>query len=72
MNPLIVHYHSFDKAKKDVIISKDFEKLYKKFCPGPITFVLKKKIDSKISNNVTAGMNTVAIRFPKHTLLEKF
>ena len=71
VNPLIVHYHSFEKAKKDVIISKDFEKLYKKFCPGPITFVLKKKIDSKISNNVTAGMNTVAIRFPKHTLIRK-
>ncbi len=42
-NPLIVHYFSLENAKKDVIISKDLKKLYNKFCPGPITFVLKKK-----------------------------
>ena len=33
---------------KDVEINKIFKKLYKKFCPGPITFILKKKINSKI------------------------
>lgn len=70
-NPLIVHYFSLENAKKDVIISKDLKKLYNKFCPGPITFVLKKKIDSRISSNVTAGLKTVAVRFPKHFLIRK-
>ena len=67
-NPLIVHYLSFDSAKHDVIFNDNFYKLYKKFCPGPITFVLKKKITSKIQSSVTANLDTVAIRFPKHNI----
>ena len=43
-NPLIVHFYSIDDVKKDVFLNKNFFKLYKKFCPGPITFILKKKI----------------------------
>ena len=42
-NPLIIHYFNLKQLKKDVVLNKDFYKLYKKFCPGPITFVLKKK-----------------------------
>ena len=41
-NPLIIHYYNYEKAKKDVYFNKNFFKLYKRFCPGPITFVLKK------------------------------
>ena len=43
-NPLIIHYYNFNDAKKDIITNKYFFKLYKKFCPGPITFILKKKL----------------------------
>ena len=45
-NPLIVHYYNLQSLKKDCELNKNFLKLYKKFCPGPITFVLnlKKKI----------------------------
>ena len=64
--PLIVHYLNHKDADKDVIFNRDFYKLYKKFCPGPITFVLKKKDKSKIQSSVTAKLNTVAIRFPNH------
>ena len=39
-NPLIVHYHNLQNLKKDCILNNNFIKLYKKFCPGPITFVL--------------------------------
>ena len=67
-NPLIVHYSSLESLKKDCKLNSNFFKLYKKFCPGPITFVLKLKKNSKISNNVTNKKNTLAIRFPKHTL----
>ncbi len=74
-NPLIVHYHNIKDAEKDVIINKYVKKLYKKFCPGPITFVLKKKITSKIDPLVSANLKTVAIRFPSNkitrTILKK-
>ena len=43
INPLIVHYFNLESAKKDIILNESFLKLYKKFCPGPLTFILKKK-----------------------------
>ena len=70
-NPLIVHYYNLKALKEDCIINKDFEKLYNKFSPGPITYVLKLKKNSKISKHVTNNKNTVAIRFPKHPLLRR-
>ena len=42
-NPLIIHYHSLRQLGKDVELNDNFFKLYKKFSPGPITFILKKK-----------------------------
>ena len=49
-----------------MVLNTDFDKLYKAFCPGPITFVLKKKKKSNISSVAIAGKKTVAVRFPKH------
>jgi len=69
LNPLIVHYFNYKQAENDVIFNKSFFKLYKKFCPGPITFILKKKRRSKIKSSVTANLNTVAVRFPKHRVV---
>ena len=42
-NPLIIHYYNINHAMEDVVLNKYFKKLYKQFCPGPITFVLKKR-----------------------------
>ena len=42
-NPLIVHYYDLRYLKKDCFLNKQFLKLYKKYCPGPISFVLKLK-----------------------------
>ena len=67
-NPLIVHFKSLKELKKDVICTPIFIKLYKAFCPGPITFILNKKSQSKISKIVTAGKKTVAVRVPKHVV----
>jgi len=71
VNPLIVHFKNLKDLKNEVILNKNFTKLYKTFCPGPITFVLKKKIKSKISTIVTAKKNTVAVRIPKHKIVRK-
>ena len=65
-NPLIVHYSKIQNLEKDCEINSNFKKLYSKFCPGPLTFVLKLKGKSKISKNVTNGKRTLAVRFPKN------
>ena len=70
-NPLIVHFKNLKRLKKDALINDSFLKLYKVFCPGPITFILKKNPKSKISSFATAKKNTVAVRFPKHKIARK-
>ena len=65
-NPLIVHYLNNQMLRDDCIFNDDFLKLYKLFCPGPITFILDLKKDSKISKIVTNKKKTLAVRFPKH------
>ena len=70
-NPLIVHYFNLKDLKKDCEINKDFLKLYKKLSPGPITYVLKLKKNSKISRIVTNKKTTLAVRFPKHIISRK-
>ena len=70
-NPLIVHYSDIDSLKKDCLINNNFLKLYKKFSPGPITYVLNLKKKSKISKIVTNKKNNLAVRFPKHKILKK-
>ena len=65
-NPLIIHYYDLKKLKNDCDLNADFLKLYKRFCPGPITFILNQKKKSKISKIATNKKNTLAVRFPKH------
>ena len=70
-NPSIIHYSSLNQLEKDCELNKNFFKLYKKFCPGPITFVLKLKKESRISKIATNNKKTVAIRFPKNKITQK-
>ena len=65
-NPLIIHFKNLNDLKKNVVLNDDFRKLYNSFCPGPITFILKKKKKSKISKLALAGKKTVAVRIPQH------
>ena len=67
-NPLIVHYSKVRDLQKDCEINQYFIKLYRKFCPGPLTFVLKLKKNSQISKYVTNKKKTLAVRFPKHSI----
>ena len=70
-NPLIVHYINKQILEKDCNFNDDFLKLYKTFCPGPITFILDLKKNSKISKIVTNKRNNLAVRFPKHPVTRK-
>ena len=67
-NPLIVHYYNFKRVKEDCYLNNVFFKLYKKFCPGPLTFILNLKKKSKISKIATNNKKSLAVRFPKHSI----
>ncbi len=67
-NPLIIHYFNLKKLRKDCFYNNNFLRLYKKFCPGPITFILDLKKNSKISKIATNNKKTLAVRFPKHSI----
>ena len=69
-NPLIVHYYNLSSLKNDCVLNKKFFLLYKKFCPGPLTFVLKLKEKTKISKFVNNKKKIVAVRFPKHPIMK--
>jgi L-threonylcarbamoyladenylate synthase len=64
-NPLIVHVsktQDVDKLVKE--LPPKARALMETFWPGPLTIVFKKS--SVIPSEVTAGLNTVAIRMPNH------
>jgi L-threonylcarbamoyladenylate synthase len=69
-NPLICHLYDRTQLKSYVthVPSVAFD-LMDAFCPGPITFILPKK--DIIPDIVSAGLDTVGIRFPKHLLTQK-
>ena len=68
-NPLIIHYYNLDLLKRDAEYDKNFLKLYKKFSPGPLTYILKKKEKSKVSKFANAKLKTIAVRFPKNKII---
>lgn len=66
-NPLIVHICSPSDVWKLVSdIPDEFKKLVDRFWPGPLTLIMKKSLI--VPDNVTAGLDTVAIRMPAHTV----
>ena len=70
-NPLIVHYLNINLLKIDCFLNNNFFKLYKKFSPGPITYILRLKKNSKISKYVTNKEKNLAVRLPKHKIFKK-
>ncbi|OOV29441.1 threonylcarbamoyl-AMP synthase [Flavobacterium sp. LM5] len=64
-NPLIVHLKSYsDLEQVAVAIPDKARALAEAFWPGPLTLVLKKQ--PNISDLITAGKDTVAVRVPNH------
>lgn len=71
-NPLIVHIADKKDLVKIAYIPPSkknlIETLIKKFWPGPLTIILRKK--SSIPLVVSGGLNTVAIRMPDHPIAQ--
>ncbi len=69
-NPLIVHISEFDQIYKLVKeVSEQAKKLAEQFWPGPLTIILPKS--DIIPDEVSAGLDTVAVRFPSHPVARK-
>jgi L-threonylcarbamoyladenylate synthase len=65
-NPLIVHVHTADGARALGDFTEPANRLADVFWPGPLTLVLTATPNSPISDLVTAGLPTVALRMPAH------
>ncbi len=64
-DPLIVHVHSVDQAKKIAAHwGLTVDVLAKVFWPGPLTMVLPKT--SSVNPMITSGLESVGIRMPEH------
>ncbi len=65
-NPLIVHVAHAQDAVEFAQMNKYDEILAQKFWPGPLTMILKRKEPCDLSDLVSAGLSTVAVRVPAH------
>lgn len=64
-NPLIVHISEFDQINRLVqSVPEAARRLAARFWPGPLTIILPKS--EIIPDEVSAGLPTVAVRFPSH------
>ncbi|MBX7458755.1 threonylcarbamoyl-AMP synthase [Qipengyuania sp. 1NDH17] len=70
-NPLIVHVSSLDAARQLADFSPEAERLAQEYWPGPLTLVLPRRKDARLAEAVTAGLGTVAIRMPNHSVMRE-
>ena len=69
-NPLIIHCFSIEQIKTFAMWSAEAQTVADKFWPGPLTMVLPLSPDSQISSLALAGLQTVAIRMPNHSVAQ--
>lgn len=65
-NPLICHYADAGAAFSDVVTNAQVQRLSATFWPGPLTLVLPRQHDCKVSLLASAGLDTLAVRVPAH------
>jgi L-threonylcarbamoyladenylate synthase len=70
-NPLIVHLPDLATAQTLADFDDLSLKLARAFWPGPLTLVLPLKPDSGLSDLVTAGLPSVALRVPAHPVAHR-
>ena len=68
-NPLIVHVLDHDSAKEICVTNTRSKILTEKFWPGALTLILPKK--KCIPTEITAGLNSVAVRSPSHPIFRE-
>lgn len=69
-NPLIVHVPDIATAETLAVLGTEARALASAFWPGPLTIVAPKRPESGISDLVTAGLDTIAVRVPGHPVAQ--
>ena len=70
-NSLVLLCSNYKMAKKYAIFNKIADNLKKKFWPGPLTLILKKKSNLKISKKWVSKNNSIGLRIPDHSIPKK-
>ena len=65
-NPLSVAVASYHEIGNIAYTNAMIEKIVKRFLPGPLTILLKKK--DIVPNIVTGGLENIAVRIPKNSI----
>lgn len=65
-NPLIAHIADISWVDSFAVFSPSARKLAEAFWPAPVTLVMERKADCPISLLVSAGLDSVAVRYPSH------
>ncbi len=69
-NPLIVHVPDLQAALTIGEFNPLARQLAEAFWPGPLTLVVPLRSDTGISPAVTAGLDTIALRCPAHSVMQ--
>jgi L-threonylcarbamoyladenylate synthase len=67
-NPLIVHVATLEAAAALGQLTEAGARLARAFWPGPLTLVLAKRDGCPVAELATAGLDTVAVRVPAHSV----
>jgi L-threonylcarbamoyladenylate synthase len=65
-NPLIVHVADADAARTQVTFDRRAETLAEQLWPGALTLVLPRRPDCSVSLLASAGLDSLAVRVPRH------
>lgn len=69
-NPMIVHVHDRAQAMELMqVVPMYFEELVNEFWPGPLTLIVTH--NAAVSDVVTAGLDTLALRQPQHPVARR-
>lgn len=69
-NPLIVHGASISDLEKIAMFDDRAHEIAHHFWPGPLTLILPLRDQAPVSDLVTAGLKTVAVRMPAHEVFQ--
>ncbi|HBZ42645.1 MAG TPA: threonylcarbamoyl-AMP synthase [Maritimibacter sp.] len=69
-NPLIAHVPTLDAVREIAVLDGAAADLAQAFWPGPLTLVLPIRDDAGLSDLVSAGLPTVAVRVPAHPVAQ--
>jgi L-threonylcarbamoyladenylate synthase len=70
-NPLIAHVTDAAAARRLARFEADAARLAEAFWPGPLTLVLPKADSCPVSELATAGLDTIAVRVPRHAVAQE-